>query len=98
MSQSSEEIANQVFDKISKVVDKIERLKSRETYLEMEVSRLDSLIKEKERELQELEEKFRIYRTAVGLGAVSEGEREDAKKRLAKIVRDIDKCIALLNQ
>ena len=52
---------------------------------------------EDSKELIELKEKNNHLRVAAGLAANNE-ERDLAKQRINKLVREIDKCIALINE
>lgn len=56
----------------------------------------DQRIAELESQLAELEEKNKVIQVAQSLNS-GEGS-SDAKKRINELVREIDKCIALLNK
>ena len=65
---------------------------------------LRQLISEKEAEieciqanLKELEEKY-AYLKMARMISVNDNEVRDTKQRLAKLVREVDKCIALLSE
>ncbi len=84
--------------------ENIERLKS---LYEDEKAKNQALVNELEREKKELmfahknlldlQAKYDNLVTK-GLLSVTEEERQKAKYRLTKMVREIDKCLALLNQ
>lgn len=68
------------------------------------ITELNSLLAAKEEELQqallkirELNTKYDSVLTAKAVSA-EEGEIKNAKMRLSKLVREVDKCIALLNE
>lgn len=58
---------------------------------------LSQTIAEKEAVIIELETKYNTLHMAKSI-AMEQGDNELAKKRLNGIVREIDKCIALLNK
>ncbi|MDD4516538.1 hypothetical protein [Massilibacteroides sp.] len=68
------------------------------------ITELNKVLAEKEEELklslqkiQELNAKYDNVLTAKIVSA-DEGEMKNAKMRLSKLVREVDKCIALLNE
>ncbi|MDD6891055.1 MAG: hypothetical protein PUD47_03035 [Bacteroidales bacterium] len=65
---------------------------------------LKKLLAEKEAELQrvdnsrkELEASY-TYLKAARIVSINDNELRDTKQRLARLVREVDKCIALLNE
>lgn len=64
---------------------------------EQEIEALRGLLKEKEFENAELNEKYRVLKMAKSLEGAS-GENRDVKLKINEMVREIDKCIALLNR
>ncbi len=72
--------------------------------LRKENNTLRNLLQEKEKEildlytqLQTLQENYSHLKTAMTIDAAGENVK-DTKLRLSKLVREIDKCIALLNE
>lgn len=72
--------------------------------LKQENVSLRELLSEKEEELlqvknsrKELEEKYTNLKMARIL-SINDNELRDTKQRLARLVREVDKCIALLNE
>ncbi|MDM8154272.1 hypothetical protein [Bacteroides gallinaceum] len=69
-----------------------------------EISSLRQLLSEKEAEIErvensrkELESKYANLKMA-RIISINDDELRDTKKRLASLVREVDKCIALLNE
>ena len=69
-----------------------------------EISSLRQLLSEKEAEIvrvensrKELESKYANLKMA-RIISINDDELRDTKKRLASLVREVDKCIALLNE
>jgi len=88
---------------IASVEDKIHRLgeQKRQALSELDKSRqkvqaLESRIDELKLEVDELQGKNKVIQVAQSLNT-GEGS-SDAKRRINELVREIDKCIALLNK
>ncbi|MBM3420151.1 MAG: hypothetical protein FJY11_03345 [Bacteroidetes bacterium] len=82
---------------ISKLLDEYNELRTRYDSLQKEINDLTLRMQNKESEFEELK---RSYERAKLTGALlGEGENaRDAKRKLNELVREIDKCIALLNR
>lgn len=64
----------------------------------------DRKIKDLTQTIRQMEEEYRILNTkytdmltATSIAFVDAGERKEAKRRLSGLVREVDKCLALLN-
>ena len=84
--------------------DKFETIKSLHTKaLEVieqqneKIAQITALVEDKEKEYEQLEKKYESLKLAKVIAA-SAGEAHDAKIKLNRIVREIDKCISLLNK
>ncbi len=83
--------------KVAEIVTLLEKFKADNSALKI---KLNSLIKEKELlavNYTELEQKFNKLKTAKTISTSSKDVQE-AKLRINKIVREIDKCIGMLNR
>ena len=60
------------------------------------VDQKDAALKELQMKNEELQKQYDNLKLAKII-SVSDSDLDNAKKRLAKLVRDVDKCIALLN-
>ncbi|MCQ2216592.1 MAG: hypothetical protein MJZ31_11840 [Bacteroidales bacterium] len=99
MSVSSVEIVHRLEEKVNQLLTRYEEQRQRNITLAQENRDLRSKLEERESQLTDVTDKFNIYKTATGLaGGVSQTEKDNARKRMEKLVREIDKCIALLNQ
>lgn len=93
---------DQLMDKLSEVSKRIEQLGQRLTVAEEENEQLKVQLSEsihelkiKDQRISELSEKQKIITLA---GSLPSGEsRKDVKLKINDMVREIDKCIALLN-
>ena len=83
--------------KVKHIIAKHETLKQEKTQLLAKIGNLEESINQLRRENQILEQKYEKLKLAKMLIA-SEDENKDAKNRIQKLVREIDKCIALLNK
>lgn len=83
--------------KVKQIIAKHEALKQEKQQLLVKTKDLEESINQLRRENQVLEQKYENLKLAKMLIA-SDDENKDAKNRIQKLVREIDKCIALLNQ
>ena len=83
--------------KLDELLDRYNTLKHEVTDLKSGNQVLKSMLEEREDKMKELEIKYeRIKLTGALLG---EGENAfEAKKKITELVREIDKCVALLNR
>jgi predicted nucleic acid-binding Zn-ribbon protein len=83
--------------KLDELLDRYNNLKHEVTELKSGNEVLKGMLNEREEKLKELENKYeRIKLTGALLG---EGENAiDAKKKIGELVREIDRCVALLNR
>lgn len=83
--------------KVKQIIAKHEALKQEKQQLLVKTKDLEESINQLRRENQVLEQKYENLKLAKMLIA-SDDENKDAKNRIQKLVREIDKCIALLNK
>lgn len=83
--------------KVKQIISRHEALKEEKRRLVEKIGDLEESINQLHRENQVLTQKYENLKLAKMLAA-SEEENKDAKSRIQKIVREIDKCIALLNK
>jgi phage shock protein A len=83
--------------KVKQIIAKHEALKEEKRQLLEKAKNLEESLDQLRKENQVLEQKYENLKLAKMLIA-SEDETKDAKGRIQKIVREIDKCIALLNK
>lgn len=65
--------------------------------LKQENSRLKQLLDEKEESLNELEAKYAKLKAARMI-SIRDKDINDTRQRLSRLVREVDRCIALLNE
>ena len=84
-------------NKVRQLIARHESLKQEKQRLTEKIGQLEFQVNQLRHENSELERKYENLKLAKLLDA-SEDEKKDAKNRIQKLVREIDKCIALLNK
>ena len=85
-----------ISDKINTIKSTQKMIRSENRLLIKENERLMERFEEKDKELNKLNHKYKLLKLAKNFEA-SETEKGDATKQINNIVREINKCIALLN-
>ena len=83
--------------KVKQIIAKHEKLKQEKHQLLGKIGDLEETISQVRQDNRLLEKKYENLKLAKML-VVSDDENKDAKNRIQKLVREIDKCIALLNK
>ena len=65
--------------------------------LEEKLKKCDSQIKELEAKLNQMQNDYTSLKMAKMI-EISDGDMEDAQKRLSKLIRDVNKCITLVSE
>lgn len=97
MEIEQKDIVGTLKDKVKKLLSLYNDLKVKNTELKKQTEEYKTQIKNKEAELDFLKNKYNKLKLAKSLLA-STGDSHDAKIKINGIVREIDKCIALLNR
>lgn len=97
MEVEQKDIVITLKDKIKKLLSLYNNLKAENLALKKQVEESKIQLKNKDSELEFLKNKYNKLKLAKSLLA-SEGDSHDAKIKINRIVREIDKCIALLNR
>ncbi|HQG56854.1 MAG TPA: hypothetical protein PK496_07590 [Bacteroidales bacterium] len=95
-SQGYEELKN-LNNKIDILIQRYRALEEENKNLRTLNENLEKMLREREDELKELEKKYEIIKLTGALLGESEYGLE-AKKKISELVREIDKCIALLDK
>ncbi|MDP3433397.1 MAG: hypothetical protein Q8T04_10585 [Bacteroidota bacterium] len=83
--------------KVKQMIAKHENLKQEKMQLRGKIESLEETINHLRQENSLLEQKYENVKLAKMLVA-SDDDNKDAKSKIQKLVREIDKCIALLNK
>jgi chromosome segregation ATPase len=97
MEVEQKDIVGTLKDKVKKLLSLYNDLKANNAELKKQTEEYKTQIKNKEAELDFLKNKYNKLKLAKSLLA-SSGDSHDAKIKINGIVREIDKCIALLNR
>jgi len=84
-------------EKVERVIHVAEGLKLSNVRLQQQVDELSAQLFVKNQEMEALESKFQSLKFAKNLAASPE-EVRDAKLQVGRMIREIDKCMALLNR
>lgn len=88
---------NRLQNKIERLVSEYQEVKSVNTQLKNKLLSLQDQLEKKRQNVSELKDKNKILKLSASL----QGEEQDtqaARQRINELVREIDKCIALLNK
>ena len=83
-------------ERIAKLISLYEGLCEREADLSERLERSEKLNLEKDNTIKELKERLDNLQLTLALGS-SSPDRAEAKRKVAGLIKEIDKCIALLN-
>jgi len=97
MSVEQSQILEGIKGKINSVKVKLQEQQNHNKELSVQNLALQQDVQQKQSQIEELEEKNQKLSLVKSIMAESENS-EDARIRINKIVREIDKCIALLNR
>ena len=97
MENSNDQIVILLRDRIKKIINLLELEKDKGRALEARNKQLEENIISLKNEKEELSERYNNLKLAKKLDA-SFQDTHDAKLKVNRIVREIDKCIALLNR
>ena len=84
-------------EKIIRVIRFAEELKTQNGQLQQQVDKLSGQLRVKGQEMEVLESKYQSLKLAKTLNSSPEDKR-NAKFQVNRMLREIDKCIALLNK
>lgn len=97
MDQEPNEIVNSLKEQISELVSLYEKSKEEKESLIHEKIELMEKMENLKRDKEELDHQYNTLKLAKTFAANS-GDSQEAKVKINRIVREIDKCIALLNR
>lgn len=96
MDGDQNQLVNQLSEKIKAIVSMLEKSEDERDRLQVEKNRLSEQVKLKTIAFEELERKCETLKLAKAILGSGENSH-DAKIKVNRIMREIDKCIALLN-
>jgi chromosome segregation ATPase len=90
-------VLNSIKEKVHLLMSNNSSLKEQNIELETKVSELKNTLQEQNAEIENFNEKVKMLKMAKSLGGDSEKNTE-MKLKINELVREIDKCISLLNK
>jgi chromosome segregation ATPase len=94
---TGDQLINELKENVKKAGEKIQKLTEEKRGLQAALAEKEALLKEKKQVLKDLQTKYETLKLAKSLtGVMPEGE--DARGRINLIIRDLDRCIGLLNR
>ena len=91
------DIINNIEVKLGKFISKHQQLSNEKLVLEQETNDLSDELKKKEDEISTLQDKIKLMNISKSV-EVSKEEVKASRLKINEYVREIDKCIALLNK
>ena len=91
------EIIDRLHGKLANLISKLDDLESQNLILSQKLSDNCLTLEKKDQSIDDLNEKNRILKISSSLNQV-DGNDKSSKKQINDLVREIDKCIALLNK
>lgn len=84
-------------NKIEKITESLSSLKKRNEDLSIENKKLSDDVKAYQKQIEELEKQLNFTKIAKSIN-LEKDDKKDIKKIINEYVREIDKCISLLNE
>ena len=97
MTSEQDVLIQRLKEKVQIIISRNERAKNENDVLLSEIKILKEKLKSLEQENSELSKKYENLKLAKTI-AVTSNESHDAKIKINRIIREIDKCIAQLNK
>ena len=91
-------LVGEIEKKVSDIANQRNHYKNQVINLDNEIANLSNQLKSKESEIEELKQKYKIMKLAKSLEGGEQESNKDLKLKINEMVREIDKCIALLNK
>lgn len=96
MSAESQIIVQKLKGHIEQIISKYEFALSENISLKEDLAKCKADLENRNNKIKELEQKVELMQLGEAFKATSDDVKE-AKKKIGKIVREIDKCISMLN-
>jgi predicted nucleic acid-binding Zn-ribbon protein len=97
MSEESLLLVRSLKDRIGRVFGEFEKVEQKNAELQEEISLLNNRFSFMEKQLEELTSKYENLKLAKGFES-GIGDNRAVRLKINKLVREIDKCVALLNE
>lgn len=91
-------VVESIENKVNNIISLYNSLKKEKEEILEENIKLRSDISEKDKSIKSLEEKINLLRITKSVGALDVEKNMESRRKINEYVREIDKCIALLNK
>ena len=91
-------VVESIENKVNNIISLYNSLKKEKEEILEENTKLRSDISEKDKSIKSLEEKINLLRITKSVGALDVEKNMESRRKINEYVREIDKCIALLNK
>ena len=91
-------IVESIENKVNNIISLYNSLKKEKEEILEENRKLKSDISERDKNIKSLEEKINLLRISKSVGALDVEKNMESRRKINEYVREIDKCIALLNK
>lgn len=91
-------IVDNIEGKVNKIISLYKSVSDKNELLLSEKSHMKKLISEKDKEIKKLEEKIKLLRITKSVNSEESENIKESRKKINEYVREIDKCVALLNK
>lgn len=92
-----EQLIQRLKDNVADLVSRYETMQARNAELTSRLSAYESSIDEKDKTIKELKERLDNLQLTMAFDGSSPADRAESKKKIAHLMKEIDKCISLLN-
>ena len=90
---------DKVIDRVNGLLKKHEQVKKECATLKEEREQLHRLLKERDAKVNELQDHLKVLKLAkqVSVSGAGDEEKVELKRKINEFIKEIDKCVALLN-
>ena len=91
-------VVESIENKVNNIISLYNSIKKEKEEILEENRKLKSDISERDKNIKSLEEKINLLRISKSVGALDVEKNMESRRKINEYVREIDKCIALLNK
>lgn len=84
--------------KVNKIISLYNSLKKEKEEIQEENKTLKSEVEDRDKDIKRLEEKIKLLRITKSVSTQDVEKNKESRQKINEYVREIDKCIALLNK
>ena len=91
-------VVQNIEKKVSKLIQLYQSVQKEKEEILTENNKLESDLSDKEKTIKSLEEKIKLLRITKSVSTQDDERNKESRQKINEYVREIDKCIALLNK